>query len=140
MIPVFIDTNIPMYAAGKPHPLRAPAQAVINAIVEDEIDAVTDAEVFQEILYRYWHISAREKGLLIFDHFYRVMLGKVLPVTTHDVLLARELLDQFPTLPPRDVIHLAVMRRNEINFIISADKDFDDIPGIQRIDPKRIKT
>ena len=86
MTPVFIDTNIPMYAAGAAHPLRAPAQRVIRAIAIGRLDAVTDAEVFQEILYRYIHIGHRTKGLAIFDQFHRIMLGRILPVEMTDVL------------------------------------------------------
>jgi len=52
MKPVFIDTNIPMYAAGTPHPLRDPCQAIIRAVAEGKLEAVTDAEVLQEIRYR----------------------------------------------------------------------------------------
>ncbi|RMF84316.1 MAG: VapC toxin family PIN domain ribonuclease, partial [Nitrospinota bacterium] len=43
MSPVFIDTNIPMYAAGTSHPLREPSQRVIRAIANGQLDAVTDA-------------------------------------------------------------------------------------------------
>ena len=60
---VFIDVNIPMYAAGTPHPLREPSQRVIMAIAIGRLDAVTDAEVLQEILYRYLHIGERENLL-----------------------------------------------------------------------------
>jgi len=61
MSQIFIDVNIPMYAGGSPHPLREPSQQVILAIVAAQLDAVTDAEIFQEILYRYLHIGQREK-------------------------------------------------------------------------------
>ena len=40
---VFIDTNIPMYAAGASHPLREPARQVILAIATSQLDAVTNA-------------------------------------------------------------------------------------------------
>jgi predicted nucleic acid-binding protein len=48
-----VDTNVPMYAAGKSHHLKEPCQRVILAIAKGELNAVTDTEVFQEILYRY---------------------------------------------------------------------------------------
>ena len=43
---VFIDVNIPMYAAGTVHPLKEPSQRVVMAIATGYLDAVTDAEVF----------------------------------------------------------------------------------------------
>lgn len=77
---LFIDVNIPMYAAGTTHPLREPSQRVIKAIAAGQLDALTDAEVFQEILYRYLHIGERGKGFRVFDLFYRIMLDRILPI------------------------------------------------------------
>jgi len=134
---VFIDTNVPMYAAGVPHPLREPSQRVIRAIAVGELDAVTNAEVFQELLYRYLHIGRREKAFQIFDYFYRIMRGYILPVEDVDVLRARELAERYTVLGPRDLIHLAVMEHHQIQDIITTDKDFDGIPGIRRIPPEQ---
>ncbi|MBM3470038.1 MAG: type II toxin-antitoxin system VapC family toxin [Armatimonadetes bacterium] len=135
MSPVFLDTNVPMYAAGTDHSLRGPCQRVVRAAAEGTLDAVTDVEVFQEILYRYWAIGQRQAGLAVFDSFHRIMLGKILPVEQADIEQARALLAQHAALSPRDAIHLAVMVTRGIREIISADLDFDAVPGVQRIDP-----
>ena len=135
MKPVFIDTNTPMYAAGTPHPLRDPCQAIIRAVAEGKLEAVTDAEVLQEILYRYLHIGEREKGLMVFDRFRRIMLGHILPLDEEDVQRARELAEEYPRLSPRDLIHLAVMLRHGLHEIISADRGFDRIREIRRLEP-----
>lgn len=132
---VFIDTNIPMYAAGSPHPLREPAQRVIRAVVSGALDAVTDAEVFQEILYRYRHIGESKKGFQVFDHFYAVMQGRILPIQDVDVQAARELADRHPGLSPRDLIHLGVMTRNGIAEIITADEGYEGVLEVRRIAP-----
>lgn len=133
----FIDVNIPMYAAGALHPLREPSQQVIMAIATGQLDAVTDAEVFQEILYRYIHIGEREKGFKVFDHFYRIMAGRILPIDDADVQQARTLAERYAALSPRDVIHLGVMRRHQLRDIITADTGFDAIEGIHRLDPRK---
>jgi len=135
MKPVFIDTNIPMYAAGVPHPLREPSRRVIRAVAAGELEAVTDAEVLQEILYRYLHIGEREKGFVVFDRFRRIMLGHIFPVEDMDVQRARELAEKYPALSPRDLIHLAVMLRHSINVIVSADKGFVEVEKVRRMDP-----
>ncbi|MBI4304729.1 MAG: type II toxin-antitoxin system VapC family toxin [Chloroflexi bacterium] len=131
---VFVDTNIPMYAGGSPHALREPARNVIRAIAAGTLDAVTDAEVFQEILYRYFHIGAREQGLQIFDNFFRIMEGHVLSVTDADMATARELAERYPKLGPRDVVHLGVMVRQDVAEIVTADLAFDDLAEVRRID------
>jgi predicted nucleic acid-binding protein len=135
MSTVFVDTNVPMYAGGKEHPLRLPCQRVILAIASGEVSAVTDAEVFQEILYRYLHIGAREKGLQVFDLFHRVMMGRILAVGEQEILAARRRAATNPSLGARDLIHAAVMQVNGISAIVSVDRDFDRVQGIERIDP-----
>ncbi len=132
--PVFIDTNVPIYAAGRPHPLREPARRVIRAIAQAQMDAFTDVEVLQELLYRYTRLGEREKGFQIFDAFTRLMAGRVLPVDVKDLQRSRTLLDRYATLSPRDAIHVAVMQRHRITRIITADRDFDAVPDLVRLD------
>jgi uncharacterized protein len=131
----FIDVNIPMYAGGSAHTLKKPSQQVIRAIASGRLDAVTDAEVFQEILYRYFHIGEREKGFQIFDLFHRIMAGNILSIEDADIQHARNLAINYPVLSPRDLIHLAVMLRHDIQNIITTDKGFDQVEGIHRMDP-----
>ena len=44
---VFIDTNIPMYAAGKAHPAKQPSLELLHRVIEGELEAATDVEVLQ---------------------------------------------------------------------------------------------
>ena len=132
---VFIASNIPMYAAGAGHPRVEPARRVVTAVAAGEIDAVTDAEVLQEILYRYMHISQTEKGFEVFDLFFRLMAGRILPIEDQDVRQARELAVRYPTLSARDLVHLAVMLRHKIEEIVTADADFDAVAEVRRRDP-----
>ncbi|MDR7551217.1 MAG: type II toxin-antitoxin system VapC family toxin [Armatimonadota bacterium] len=139
MPPVFVDANIPMYAAGSNHPLVEPARRVVDPVANGAIDAVTDAEVLQELLYRYWHIGRRTAGLQIFDAFTRLMAGRVLPVDEMDVRHARDLADRYSRLSPRDLIHLAIMLRHGIEEIASADAHFDSVPEVRRLDPRAFR-
>ena len=43
-------------------------------------------------------------------------------------------------ISPYDCVHVATMRKLGVDKILSADKDFDKISGIQRIDPKSYST
>jgi predicted nucleic acid-binding protein len=124
-----------MYAAGTPHPLLEPCQRVILAVANGRIDAWTDVDVFQEILYRYLHIQEKDKGLRVFDHFYNIMVGRILPVEETDVLQARLWVDTYPSLSPRDLIHLAVMSHHQISEIVTADRGFESVSQIVRTDP-----
>jgi len=76
------------------------------------------------------------KGLQIFDHFDRLMTGRILPVTDTDVREARALGEQHLRLGPRDLIHLAIMRNHGVSQIVTADRGFDEVEGVMRIDPR----
>lgn len=55
---VLIDANIPMYAAGKSSPYKEPCKEILAQIALGMLDGVTDVEVFQEILYRYYYSNS----------------------------------------------------------------------------------
>lgn len=134
---VFIDTAIPMYAAGKEHPLKAPCLEILSWVAAGALQACTDTEVFQEILYRYFSIRKRTIGLLIFDSFSQIMHGAVLPVRHVDMIRARMLADETAntSLSPRDLVHLAVMFNHGIKQIITTDRAFEQVDGIRIIYP-----
>lgn len=134
---VFIDTNIPMYAAGKDHPYKKSCAEIIMAAATGKLKAYTDVEVFQEILYRFFHIDLPDTGYKIFDNFYKIMDGFILPVNPKDVSLARDLSETYKksNLSPRDFIHLSIMLNNDIEHIITTDKGFNAVDKIKVIMP-----
>jgi len=135
MNPVFIDTNLPMYAAGREHPHRLPAIAYLRRVAEGDVAAATDAEVFQEILHRYKAIDRLADGLAIYESF-RTLVPVVFPVTIDAVDDARSLLRATPSLSSRGALHVAVMRRAGIQQIVSFDGGFDGVKGIRRLTPR----
>jgi predicted nucleic acid-binding protein len=134
---VFLDTNIPMYAAGKEHPLKFNCLEILESVASGKLLAFTDSEVFQEILYRFYHIKQPALGLRVFDLFAKVMHNFVLPVSYEDVNLARRLSENpnLSSLSPRDLIHVAVMLNNDIRHIITADRGFELVQEIRVIQP-----
>ena len=134
---IFLDTCIPMYAAGKKHPYRKNCQEIITAAAAGKMEVNTNTEVFQEILYRFFHIGEKQRGFQLFDSFFKIMEGQILAVTAADIFLARELAGKYSKdgLSPRDLIHLAVMINNGIDKIITTDRKFSRVKGIQVITP-----
>ena len=123
-----------MYAAGSDHPLREPCQLALNRAVDQEISLVTDAEVLQEILYRYFSIgrpgSARTVHASAID-----LCDEVLPIEAGHTTRALELLIEHPQLTPRDAIHVATMQHRGLELLLSTDQDFDGLSDIERVDP-----
>ena len=137
-VTMFVDANVPMYAAGKPSRYKEKCREVLRRIATGELDAATDAEVFQEILYRYFHIGHMELGRQVFAEF-RTVMDRVLAVKAQDVFAAEELSRKYPQVKPRDLLHTAVMMANRIGTVVSADAEYDDIDEVERVDPLEIE-
>ena len=128
---IFIDSNIPMYLVGAPHPHKTDAQRVVEQAISRQERLVTDAEVLQEILHRYRAIDRLDAVQPAFD----VILGivdEVYPIEQSDVRTAKDILLGVTGISARDAIHLAVMRRRQVSTIASFDAGFDGVPGILR--------
>ena len=132
---MFIDANVPIYAAGREHPYREPCIRVLAAVNDNLEGFVTNAEVFQEIMHHYRRTERWYAGQAVVESFAAVMCSKVSPVTIDDVLAAGRLARTHHSLSTRDLLHLAVMHRLDVTHIVTADADFDRVPGIIRLDP-----
>jgi uncharacterized protein len=130
----FIDTAILMYAAGGEHPLRDPCVRILDRVSSGALDAVTSAEVVQEILHRY--LSIKQPGTAV-----RVagqamdMFAPVLPISHFLMRRVPELASRYPTLQARDLVHVATCIHEGITEIISPDTGFDVVQELRRLDP-----
>jgi len=129
---IFIDSNIPMYLVGAPHPNKAGAQRLLERSITDNERLVTDAEVLQEILHRYISIGRRDAIQPAFDALSAVV-DDVFPIDRASVERAKQILFTTQGLSARDALHLAVMERHRVTRIMSFDGGFDDFPGITRL-------
>ena len=132
---LFIDTNVPIYATGREHSYKEVCLDILFKIAKGDIDACTDAEVHQELYYYYWVRGLADKGLEVSAQFL-ASVPDVLPITRVDLERALELGKSYPYMLPRDWIHLATMLNHGISEIVTADKHFDNLGGIVRLDPK----
>jgi predicted nucleic acid-binding protein len=129
---IFIDSNIPMYLVGAPHPNKADAQRLLEKLVSERRRLVTDAEVFQEILHRYVAINRQDAIQPAFD----ALLGitdQVFAVELAATERAKEILMGHRQISARDALHVAIMEQNGIEQILSFDSGFDGFPGIARL-------
>ncbi len=129
---IFVDSNIPMYLVGAPHPHKIDAQRLLERLVSDRQRLVTDAEALQEILHRYVAINRRDAIQPAFDALLGVV-DEVFSVDQATTERAKEIVLSYQQLSARDALHLAVMEREQIDRILSFDSSFDAFPGITRL-------
>lgn len=117
---IFVDTNVFMYAVGRPHALQAPAQRFFAEANRSGTPLFTSAEVMQELAHTYLPAGR----LLTFDAAIALIARagvEVWPLEEADVALARRLHERYPTLQARDLCHLASCRRRGVKEIKTFD-------------------
>jgi len=132
----FLDVNVFMYAAGVSHPYKEPCIRILSDLETGNLVAAINTEILQELLYRYSHIKLADKGIQLCRDILKYPLT-VLPITEADLRTAIDLFDSYHSigLKPRDAIHAATMQNNNIDRLISTDKDFDPLGFVVRVDP-----
>jgi uncharacterized protein len=129
---ILIDSNIPMYLIGSAHPNKETARRRLEETVSAGESVCTDAEVLQEILHRYTAIRRTQ----FIDPAFEALLSivdVVFPIERADVERARRLVLGTTRLSARDAVHVAVMQGRDIGRVMSFDRGFDAVPGIERI-------
>ena len=125
---IFVDTNVFMYAVGRPHALQPNAQEFFVEANRRNTPLCTSAEVMQELAHVYLPTGRPQT----FDATLELMASasvEVWPLEEGDVTLARQLHQQYPTLQARDLCHLASCRRRGVREIKTFDQAFAAISG-----------
>ena len=129
---IFVDSNVPMYIVGAPHPNQDRAIALTGELVQSGETLITSVEVYQEILHRYASIrrpQSIDDAFDVLDDLVEDVLSYGMP----EIRAARSLLVTVPGVSARDALHAAVMRAAGCSRVLSFDAGFDDCPGIERI-------
>lgn len=133
MTAVFIDTAVLMYAAGTGHELKAPSQEVVRRVAAGDLEATISAEVVQEILHRFVAIRRPELGAQLARDALD-LFDPVLPITHAVMSRMPALIERYPALSARDVVHVATCIEVGIRRIVSPDLGFDGVKELDRID------
>lgn len=125
----FVDANVVVYAAtdGPYHD----ACATLLAAVAEGAAARTSTAVLEEV----WHVelSGRVGDVTGLARRAHTLFTPLLPVT--DEVFATALTLRHAGLGSNDRIHVATCALNGIDAIVSADRDFDEVRGLRRVDP-----
>ena len=125
---IFVDTNVFMYAVGRPHPLQSAAQNFFAESTDNHLRLFTSAEVLQELFHVY-QATGRTDTLAVAMELVDRSIADVWPLEMEDVKLARQIYARHPTLDARDLCHLASCRRRGIKRVKTFDRGFHSIFG-----------
>ena len=133
---IFLDACIFSYAAGEEHRYKKPCQEILIVGKKRKIFAYTDTEVMQEILYRGFYKNEIDKAISVVANAMEILdEDSILSVCSKDISLTSQLMSKYRKIEPRDAVHLAVMKNNNIEFLCTADQELRKVKEITAIDP-----
>lgn len=131
---VFLDTSVLLLAVGGDHAQRSTCRGVVAAIETGEIDGHASVEAVQE----YVHHRRRRSARTALEE--AASLRRMLTLHAFDEAVLDEALRLMATtsIRGRDAVHAATALRNQFDRIVSADRDFESLNGLRRIDPSAV--
>ena len=131
------DTNVFIYARGRPSPYRDPCIALFAEAGRNPDAYGIDVEVLQELLDVYSRRGDRAIAVRVIEESLGVFPDPF-PVTRREIEEAADIVKGYRRLSPRDAIHAAVCRTYGLEGIVSAEKAFDRVAGFTRFDPLKM--
>ena len=129
---IFVDTNVFIYAVGRPHPLKEPAREFLRESNRNRTPLSTSAEVLQELVHAYLPVRRLETVDAAMSLISSAGV-EVWPLEEEDVTLARQLHEQHPTLQARDLCHLASCHRRGVSQVKTFDQGLHAVAGVGSI-------
>lgn len=128
---VFLDATVLVLAQGGPDPRRKACQEIVAAVRDGRAQAHVSTETVQEFVFHRLRKGDPQA----------VALGRaaaalcVLHPFDAQVLESALALMESGAVRGRDAVHAATAIRAGFAEIVTTDRDFDDVPGLSRVDP-----
>jgi len=130
----FIDSNIFFYSKILDREYGKACAKIVRGIAEGKIRAVTSVLVIIELVNALRKYGLDSEARNVVDATFSLDIH-IYEIDPSDVRIAMDVFDEF-RISPYDCVDAVIMKRAGAINIISADKDFDKIDWIKRLDPK----
>lgn len=108
---------------------------LVEEVALGSTEYAVDTELLQEVLYVYASRGELARGLGAFDGLIRILPNPI-PIGRPEIVAARQLLERYPALSPRDAIHAAVVQTQSLEGIVTTDRVFREVRGLATFDPR----
>ena len=131
---LYLDANFFIFALLDKTDRGLKARSIQRRIAEGKMEsAVTSSLALDEVM---WVLIKNKK-----DHLLRIAIKGIYSIPNVEVIgvssivpvIALDFFEKYG-LKPRDSFHLAIMKENGIDKIVTDDKDFDKVETIRRVE------
>jgi uncharacterized protein len=128
------DTGVFIYALGGEHHYREPCRTILGEVRSKRIAAEASVELIHEFAYvRLRQMGSRDAAARSAHAIERSF--SLHTVEPPDIERALDLWSGHKRLDVRDAIFAAQALNRSIDAILSPDRGFDEVTGLERIDP-----
>lgn len=134
---IVLDTTVLVYALGTEHELREPCKKLMRAIAGERIAATTTSGVIQEFA----HVRSRRRSVaeaVESAHEYVEMLSPLLVSEPVDLDRGLSIFESIDGLGAFDSVLAAAAIRSGSAALVSGDRAFGRVPGMDHVFPDRV--
>lgn len=128
---MYFDSNIFIFAAIDRGKLGKDCREIMKLIDKQKISAAASFIVIDEVLWVLKRNIGKEDAIKIAKTMFSMPI-KWVNVDESIILGTLDIFERM-ALDPRDSIHISSMRNVGLTTMVSEDKDFDKVEGIERI-------
>lgn len=128
------DTAVFVYALGREHPYRDPCRDLVELAEEGTLVGDASVELVQEFAYVRLRRTV-ERSTALAEVRAVAAVCRLQPFDRDVLTCALSLLARHDRLNGRDSVHAATALLHGIEVIVSPDRVFDRIDGLERVDP-----
>jgi len=128
------DTAIFSYALGGEHRYREAFRAIVRQATGGTLRGEASADLIQEFANQRLRRSGDRDGAAAAARDVAKLI-RLHPLEPDDALLGVDLFETNPGLAARDAVFAAVALNRGIDAILATDRAFDEVRGLERIDP-----
>lgn len=128
------DTAIFSYAMGREHHYRDPCREILRLAGDEALQGEASADLLQELVNQRYRRTG-DRGKAVEAAKAAADLCRLHPVEPDDAIRGIELFESNPQLDARDAVYAAVALNRGIGAILATDRAFDEVDGLERIDP-----
>lgn len=131
-----VDTNVFVYARGLDHPYREPCRRLVDGARQGRLRLDASVELVQE----FSHLLLRrgvDRDEAVEEAAQVQAQCRIHPFDDQVLALALGMVRHYPRLGVRDAVHAATAMAVGVPQLLSADRVFDMVAEVERIDPTR---
>ena len=128
---MYIDSNVFIFAATDKGKLGRDCREIINLITRQKITCAASFLIVDEVMWILKKSIGKESVVKITKDMLSLPI-KLIEIDRSIIIRMMDIYEK-TTLDPRDAIHVSPMKEVGLSIMVSEDKDFDNISGVERI-------